>query len=149
MLPDVDLVLRGVPPSVRHHGVTQTVLCVVAFAVVGGIPAARFLARFIEGWWLTSEGHSIPRIEVRAFVAGGMTPGGSSHVFADVLSSPDVAPPVKPLWPVYRDPVTFDVTYDKSPVWIVGLVSVALLLHLGGVYADVEPPRDVADRFGR
>lgn len=139
MLPDVDLVLRAVIPGVHHHGVTHTVVFVAGVALVAGVVVAHALLPAIERWWIQSEGHSIPTVEAYAFVVGGLVLGGLSHVFADMLSAPDVASPVEPLWPFVDKPFSVDVIYYTAPAWNSGLLLVALALHGVVSYADVAP----------
>jgi len=148
MLPDVDLVLRTVLPGVHHHGVTHTVAFVSAVALVAGVVVARGLLPRIERWWIRSEGHAIPRADAYAFVVGGLLFGGLSHVFADVLSAPDVASPVEPLWPFLDEPIVVDAIYYAAPEWNGGLLLVALALHGLVVYADVAPIADAVGRRG-
>ena len=149
MLPDVDLLLRELPIGVHHHGVTHTVLFVTAFAIVVGIAAAHVLAPLIERWWIQSEGHAIPRHEVHVFVTGGLLVGGLSHIFADMLSAPDISQPVEPLWPFLNVPISFDLIYYTAPAWNAGLLLVALALHLVAGYVDVQPLRHRSNRQGR
>lgn len=128
MLPDADLALRHVLP-VAHHGVTHTLAFVALASVLGGAAASRWLTpRLDASRWVRSA--AIPRGTVFVFAAAGLLAGGVSHVFADVLSAPDVAAPLSPFWPVYPEPVVVDVLYYDSPVWNFGLLAVAVALHL-------------------
>lgn len=145
MLPDTDLVLRHVVP-VTHHGITHTLLFVVLVSVVAGVFAAK---------WLTARFNAHGRIEsteiagetVFAFATAGLILGGTSHLFADVLSAPDVAAPLAPFWPVVKEHVIVDVIYYDSPVWNFGLIAVAVALHL--VLARYESyPLDHRFRIG-
>ena len=149
MLPDVDLLLLGLPVGVHHHGVTHTVLFVSTVAVVAGVVVAHALVPWIERLWLESEGHTIPRAGVYAFVTGGLLVGGLSHVFADMLSAPDIAEPVEPFWPFFDKPVSFDVIYYTAPEWNLGLLLVAAALHAIVAYADVRPLGLTTGRSGR
>jgi len=127
MLPDTDLALRHVLP-VTHHGVTHTLLFVVVVSVLGGVVAARLLTeRFNTHPWIRST--AITRETVFAFATSGLFVGGASHIFADLLSAPDIAAPLAPLWPFYREHVIIDVIYYQSPVWNFGLLAVAVLVH--------------------
>jgi len=56
--------------------------------------------------------------------------GGMSHIFADILSAPDIAAPLSPFWPVYTEPVIVDVIYYDNPFWNFGLLGVAIALHV-------------------
>ncbi|MFC4247730.1 metal-dependent hydrolase [Natribaculum luteum] len=128
MLPDSDLVLQQVLP-ITHHGVTHTLLFVVLLSTLGGFVAAR---------WLTDYFNTHSRIRstdiasetVFVFATTGLLVGGTSHLFADVLSAPDIAPPLSPFWPFYPEPVIVDVIYYDSPLWNFGLIGVALAVHL-------------------
>ncbi|WP_222918848.1 metal-dependent hydrolase [Natrinema sp. SYSU A 869] len=128
MLPDTDLALRHMFP-VTHHGVTHTVLFVVLMSVLAGTVAARYLTdwfnanRRIRSSEITSE-------TVFIFATAGLTVGGISHLFADILSAPDIAPPLSPFWPLYSEPVIVDAIYYGSPFWNVGLLTAGVGLHL-------------------
>jgi hypothetical protein len=127
-LPDADLFLRAVLP-VTHHGITHTVLFVAAVSAVGGPLAGRLLTeRFNAHPWVRST--ALTDGTVTAFATAGLFLGGLSHLFADLLSAPDIAAPLSPFWPVYPEPVIVDVLYYDSPYWNFGLLAVALALHL-------------------
>lgn len=149
MLPDVDLLLRDVLPGVHHHGVTHTVVFVVGVALVAGVLAARALMPAIERWWIRSGSQAVPRLDVYAFVTGGLLLGGLSHLFADMLSAPDISQPVEPFWPFFDKPVSVDLIYYSSPVWNLGLLTVAALLHAVVAYADIEPLAGSSGLLGR
>ncbi|QSW99724.1 metal-dependent hydrolase [Haloterrigena alkaliphila] len=128
MIPDVDLVLQGYLP-ITHHGMTHSLLFVVLISVLVGAIAARYLT----DWFNAHRRIRSTEIEsetVFVFATAGLLTGGVSHLFADILSAPDIAPPIKPFWPVYSDPVIVDVIYYDSPVWNFGLLAVAIGLHL-------------------
>lgn len=128
MLPDADLVLRRVLP-ITHHGVTHTLLFVALGSVLGGAVAARWLtARVNAHRWIRSSG--IPAETVFVFATTGLIVGGVSHLAADLLSAPDIAAPLEPLWPFYAEPIIVDVIYYDSPLWNYGLFAVAAGLHL-------------------
>lgn len=128
MLPDADLVLRHFLP-VTHHGVTHTFLFVGVVSVVAGALAARLLTdRINHSRWVRSD--SVTREVVFWFATAGLFTGGVSHIFADVLSAPDIAAPLSPFWPVYDQPVIVDVIYYNSPVWNFGLLAVAVAVHV-------------------
>lgn len=128
MLPDSDLALRHVFP-VTHHGVTHTFIFVILMSILTGAVAARYLTdwfnahRRIRSTTITAE-------TVFVFATAGLTIGGTSHLFADVLSAPDIAAPLSPFWPLYSKPVIVDVIYYGSPFWNYGLLAVGIGLHL-------------------
>ncbi|WP_266079965.1 metal-dependent hydrolase [Haladaptatus caseinilyticus] len=127
MLPDVDLVLRHFVP-VSHHGVTHTLLFVVVVSSIIGAISARYLTSYLNA-------HSrirstrISRETVFVFATAGFIIGGVSHIFADLLSAPDIAAPLAPFWPIYRQHIVIDVIYYDSPIWNFGLLGVAVALH--------------------
>ncbi|NIC00570.1 metal-dependent hydrolase [Halobacterium sp. R2-5] len=128
MLPDADLVLQHYLP-VTHHGVTHTFLFGAVVSLLGAVVAARWLTGPLNASrWVEST--AIPRETVFVFAASGLFVGGVSHIFADLLSAPDIAAPLAPFWPVYREHVVVDVIYYNSPVWNFGLLAVAVALHV-------------------
>ncbi len=135
MLPDVDLVLRSVLP-VQHHGVTHTVVFVTAVALVTALLVEFGLKSRLEQLWLTERGYTVPRWALFAFVFGGLLLGGFSHLFADMLSAPDVAAPVEPFWPLFDKPWSVDLIWYNSSWWNAGLLAVGLSIHALAAYAD-------------
>ncbi|PCR89539.1 metal-dependent hydrolase [Natrinema ejinorense] len=128
MLPDTDLVLQGYLP-VTHHGVTHTVLFVVLMSILAGVLAARYLT----DWFNANRrirSSEIAGETVFVFATAGLIVGGISHLFADILSAPDIAAPLSPFWPVYSEAIIVDVIYYDSPIWNFGLLAVAVGLHL-------------------
>ncbi|WP_254530555.1 metal-dependent hydrolase [Natrinema gelatinilyticum] len=128
MLPDSDLVLRHVLP-VTHHGVTHTVVFVTLVSLITGFATSKWLTEWFNGHrWIRST--QIEMSTVFVFATSGLLVGGTSHLFADILSAPDIAPPLKPFWPFYSKPIIVDVIYYDSLLWNVGLIVVAIALHL-------------------
>ena len=137
MLPDADLLLRHVLP-VGHHGVTHTIGFVVPASLLGGAVAAWWLTDHLAAArWIRSE--QLRTETVFVFATAGLLVGGLSHLFADVLSAPDIAPPLAPLWPLYAQPIVVDVIYYDSPWWNFGLFGVAVALHLGLARLEAAP----------
>lgn len=127
MLPDTDLVLTTVLP-IQHHGITHTLVFVAVMSVLGGAVAARVLTkRFNANQWIRST--HITERTVFVFATAGFLTGGCSHIFADLLSAPDIAQPLEPLWPLYAEPIIIDVIYYDSPLWNFGLLALALAIH--------------------
>lgn len=128
MLPDADLFLQPVLP-VTHHGVTHTLVFVIVISVLAATIAAKWLTD-----WLNANGRirstTITNETVFVFATAGLTVGGVSHLFADLLSAPDIAAPLSPFWPFYSEPVIIDVIYYDSPFWNFGLITAGVLLHL-------------------
>lgn len=137
MLPDSDLVLRHFLP-VSHHGVTHTALFVVLVSVLTGAVAAGWLTSFFNSHrWIKST--AIDDETVFVFATAGFLTGGLSHLFADLLSAPDIAAPLAPFWPVYPEPIVIDLIYYDSPIWNFGLLAVAGVFHLALAYYDRYP----------
>lgn len=137
MLPDVDLALRHVLPM-DHHGVTHTVPFVLAVAVVAGAVVEYGLRAHFERLLARWAGYRVSRGALFVFVTGAFALGGLSHLFGDMLSSPDVAKPVSPLWPLIDSPIAFDVIWYASPWWNTGLFLVALACHAVLAYVDLR-----------
>lgn len=128
LLPDVDLWIEMLAPAlIHHHGFTHTVAFTVALSLATGAVVAA-TQTWPLGRWLRSE-----RVTTRGVVAltvSAFLVGGFSHLFADILSAPDVAQPIQPFWPVYPEPVILDWIWYNSPVWNVGLLVGTVILHL-------------------
>lgn len=128
MLPDVDLVLQTVLP-IEHHGVTHTVVFVTVVAVVAGGIVEYGLRSFLQRQFLEERGYRLTTGMLFVFVAAGLLVGGYSHLFADMLSAPDIAPPVEPFWPFFDKPWSVDVLWYNAWQWNAGLLAVAVVLH--------------------
>jgi len=135
LLPDVDLVLQTVTP-IDHHGVTHTVLFVTLVVVPLGLVLGRVLGERIERDWLG--GIPVPGGSLAAFLCGGLLVGGYSHLFADMLSAPDIAGPIQPFWPLFEKPWAVDVAWYNDPWWNVGLLAAAVALNLVLAYVTYE-----------
>lgn len=137
MLPDVDLVLRDVM-AVHHHGVTHTVVFVLTVALIAGALVEYGFGSFLKRKWLKAKGYTVSKGALFVFIAGGFTLGGFSHIFADMLSAPDISTPIEPLWPLIDKPWSIDVIWYANPWWNEGLLIVAVLLHIAAAYLDVH-----------
>lgn len=99
MLPDVDLYLSNWVAGIHHHGVVHTVLAVTVMAAVVGP---------MLGWVLKKVGDDSEwfseRAESSAYAIGfiAVWVSGLAHLFADMLSAPDVSTPIEPFWPVFH-----------------------------------------------
>lgn len=143
LFPDVDLWLSALFPSlVHHHGITHTVLFVVlSSALVGVIVAATLTGRIDH----RLDGDRFSRSSFFVFVFSATLLGGLSHLFADMLSAPDVAQPIEPFWPFFDKAWTIDVIWYNSPWWNVGLLTAAVLLHV--TVASLSDPVDHSYRI--
>lgn len=129
MLPDVDLVLSMFLP-IQHHGITHTVLFVTLTSVVVGALVEYGLGSWLERQWLAERGYHPSSGALFIFVAGGLLLGGYSHLFADMLSAPDIAAPVEPFWPFFEKPWSVDLIWYNSRLWNAGLLVAGVLLHV-------------------
>ena len=137
-LPDLDLVLRNLGFPVKHHGVTHTVVFVLAFAAVAGLFAVAVLRPTLERWWRLTEDETVHGGTVYLFVAGGFALGGLSHLFADMLTS-DAYEPIEPLWPLVGTEVELGLAHYASP-WANGvLLVVAVALHAAVLVSGAFP----------
>jgi hypothetical protein len=57
-----------------------------------------------------------------------------AHVFADMLSAPDIAEAVEPLWPLYRQSFGIDIVWYNNPWFDWGLFVTGILLNVGLYY---------------
>lgn len=136
MLPDIDLVLSNwFPQSIHHHGVLHTVVAVtILAAVIGPLVGFVWTALLGDSDWFSSwaKAHAYSLGFTAVLVAG------FSHLFSDMLSAPDIAPPIEPLWPLYgSDIVLWDVFYYTS-VWATwGLLILGLAIN-AALWAFVE-----------
>lgn len=128
LLPDSDLWLKKVLPTVHHHGITHTILFVsIAAVVIGAI-----LGKWVVPWL---EDNYVPASEIDnryTYAIGAVWVASLSHLFADMLSAPDIAQPIEPLWPLYQQSIGVDVLYYTSPLanwglFLGGLVLTAVL----------------------
>ncbi|WP_232685939.1 metal-dependent hydrolase [Halobacterium zhouii] len=139
MLPDIDLYLSNwFPQSIHHHGVVHTILAVtILAAVLGPIVGGVLKASLGDSEWFSPE--ATDSAYGVGFVAVWVA--GLSHLFADMLSAPDIASPIEPLWPLYNGQIVFvDVLYYTS-VWATwGLLGLGILVNVAfWAAADDEP----------
>ena len=129
MLPDIDLVLSNYIQSIEHHGVFHTVVAVTLFAVILGPLLGWVLKKLVGGSeWFSS------RATNNAVAIGiiGVWITGISHLFGDMLSAPDVAPPIEPLWPVFNSEIVLiDVVWYTSFWFNWGLFIAGVAVNVG------------------
>jgi inner membrane protein len=126
LFPDIDLYLRRIFPTLHHHGVVHTVLAVSVVGIVAGTILARTLVP-----WLADRGY-VPLDALDsadALTIGVALLGGYSHLFADILSAPDISQPIEPFWPLYMQPVSIDVFYYTGFWATWGLLGLGLLVQ--------------------
>lgn len=137
-LPDLDITLGNLGFPVKHHGVVHTVTFVVAFSVVAAVLTVAVLRPLLRRWWLETEDETVPTGTLFLFTVGGFTLGGISHLVADVMAA-DPVEPVEPLWPFIEEPVELGLFYYASPWMNLGLLLVAVALHLVLFSLDAVP----------
>ena len=127
LLPDVDVYLSNLFQDIHHHGVVHTLLAVTLMAVVLG-PAL--------GWTLKAalgDSRWFPRDATRSAYSLGFATvwiALLSHIFADMLSAPDIASRIEPLWPLYNGPIVLvDVFWYNSPYVNWGLLLGGIVLN--------------------
>ncbi len=139
MLPDVDLLLSAWVPGIHHHGVLHTVLAATVFAVVlgplVGLVFTRIGERTDATWFAT-------QAQERAMGIGVITVfvTAVAHVFADMLSAPDVSTRIEPLWPVVKGPVVImDVLWYQSWWATWGLAVLGVTVNAAAWYLTDGP----------
>ncbi|MDZ5810911.1 metal-dependent hydrolase [Halorubrum sp. AD140] len=128
MLPDVDLVLPRLVPTVKHHGVFHTVLVVTLLAAAIG-PLVGTLLERIDGEtdWLSTE--TVRHSARFGFLAVWIS--GLAHLSADVLSAPDIADSIEPFWPIYPHSLGIDLVWYNDPLVNWGLLAAGVLVNVG------------------
>lgn len=126
LLPDIDLLLSNFLPTVKHHGVFHTVLAVILFAVIVGPALGRVFKKIFGGseWFSEAASDNAYEFGVIAVLVAGL-----SHIFADMLSAPDLAEAIEPFWPIYSHTIGIDVLYYNNPWVNWGLLFAGLVLN--------------------
>lgn len=131
MLPDVDLVLRGVFPTIKHHGIFHTVLVVTILAAVIGPIVGWILEKALSGSdWLSPQAED----SIYGFGFLAVWIPGLAHIFADMLSAPDIAEAVEPFWPIYQQSLGIDIVWYNNPWFNWGLFVAGILLNAALYY---------------
>ncbi len=128
MLPDVDLPLKTVVGTIEHHGVLHTVLFVTVAAAVLGPVLSLAYRRVADTVDESSKPAEWPGF---AFWFLVVWIPGLSHLFADMLSAPDVAQAVEPFWPLYSQSLGIDLVWYDDPWFNWGLLLAGVLLNAG------------------
>lgn len=132
-LPDIDLYLQKVFRTVKHHGIVHTVLAVSLIALVLGPLVGWLLKRTIGGseWF-------VPEVERQATSFGFLMVwiAGLSHIFADILSAPDIAEAIEPFWPLYQQSVGIDIVWYNNPWFNWGLLLIGIGLNAALYYRN-------------
>lgn len=132
-LPDVDKYVAMVfPNAIHHHGVTHTVVFVAAAALVAGALAAWLLTDRVDEW---VNHERFDASSMFAFAGAAVLVGGLSHLFADMLSAPDISTPIEPFWPFFDKPWSVDVIWYNDPLWNSVFLAAMLVTHAVVAYA--------------
>jgi inner membrane protein len=129
LLPDIDLWLKRVFPTVHHHGITHTILFVT---LVSGASAV-VLKPMLFDYLMNTRWLSTGKIEQSTrFMFGAFWIASLSHLVMDMLASPDIKryEPIEPFWPLHYQPVTIDVIYYSAYLWTWGLLAAGIVLNL-------------------
>lgn len=139
LLPDIDLWLTVLfPDQIHHHGVIHTVLFAVGASLVIGAIVAGLLRRRVDRW-VGDERFHARRLFVVATLA--VLTGTLSHLFADMLSAPDLSTPIEPFWPFFAKPWSLDLLWYNA-TWInYGFFTVMVVTHLALAYLTTPPER--------
>ncbi|WP_123623578.1 metal-dependent hydrolase [Halorubrum sp. CSM-61] len=140
MLPDIDLVLEGVVPTVKHHGTIHTVLAVTLMAAVIAPVVGKIFEKIgDETAWLSPQ--AVDNSVRLGFLAVWIP--GIAHLFADILSAPDIADSIEPFWPVYPSSLGIDVVWYNDPLANWGLLAAGVLVNVGlYLYVDDRRPSE-------
>ena len=126
LLPDIDLYLSRIFPTIKHHGVTHTILFVTVFAAIAGPILGRTLEKTDGGsaWFSDATEHSATAFGFLAIWIAGL-----SHIFADMLSAPDIAEAIEAFWPLYQSSIGLDLVWYNAAWFNWGLLIVGLALN--------------------
>ncbi len=122
MFPDLDLyVMRYL--FIEHHGLSHSLVFLV--------PAALVLGAIVAGGYLVVSDDNHPALTVYAFATVALFTGMLAHLVGDVLTSPDVAPPIKPLYPIVEQRFVLDAAFVKSNLWNLGPFALGVVTQAG------------------
>lgn len=138
LLPDVDLYLSRLS-GIHHHGVVHTVLAVTLMALVVGPLLGRVFTTVAAGTdWFSDRGAR------SAYEMGviGVWVAGLAHLFADMLSAPDVSTPIEPFWPLFHGGLfSVDVLWYQSWWATWGLLVLGVAVNVAAWYWKGEDGR--------
>jgi len=82
-------------------------LFVTLVSLVAGVAFAWLMDVAGERGWLSAD--TLPDGSRYAFSLAALLAAGYSHLFADMLSAPDISTPIEPFWPFFEKPWAVDV----------------------------------------
>jgi MFS family permease len=128
MGPDLDLVFSRLFRTIRHHGIFHTVLAVTVFATIVGPVVGILLNKVLGGsdWFPVEDTRDSYRFGFFAVWIAGL-----SHIFADMLSAPDIAQAVEPFWPLYFESISFDLVWYNAAWFNWGLLAAGIFVNVG------------------
>ena len=135
-LPDIDTTL-----PIPHHGVTHTIVFVVASGLVLGIVVAA-----IVEWYppavVATDALSLSSQNVFVLTAGGLFVGGLSHIALDILSVATVAnpKPLHPLWPLRTHRVGLELIPVRAKYTNFGLLAMGTIVFTAVYLVIHDPP---------
>jgi len=126
MGPDLDLLFSRLFRTIRHHGISHTILVVTVLAALVGPVVGTVLERLVGGsdWFSLESTRESYRF---GFVAVWIA--GLSHIFADMLSAPDIAQAVEPFWPLYFESIGVDLVWYNATWFNWGLLVAGILVN--------------------
>ena len=132
LLPDMDLYLSNWFTGIHHHGVFHTVLVVTLLAVVIGPLVGVVFRRIGENseWFSARAQEHATGI---GFIAVWIP--GISHLFADMLSAPDVSTRIEPLWPIVKGQIVLLDVFWYTSWWATwGLLVLGVAVNVAAWY---------------
>ncbi|AHG04053.1 metal-dependent hydrolase [Halobacterium sp. DL1] len=135
MLPDTDLYLRRVFETVKHHGIMHTILAVTLLAAVIGPLVGLVLRRTLgDSEWFSPD----TAWDAYSFGFVMVWVAGLAHIFADMLSAPDIAEATEPFWPLYQQSLGIDIVWYNNPWFNWGLLVAGVVLNVALYYSKTH-----------
>jgi len=124
--PDLDLIFSQIFQTIRHHGIFHTILAVTVLATIVGPGVGRLVHRVAgDADWISFE----TRRDSYRFGFLAVWIAGCSHIFADMLSAPDIAQAVEPFWPLYFESISFDLVWYNASWFNWGLLIAGIVVN--------------------
>lgn len=136
-LPDIDTTL-----PIPHHGITHTIIFVVASSLVLGIVAAAIVEWYPPAAVATAT-LSLSSRTVFVLTVGGLFVGGISHIILDILSVGTAIAnpkPLHPLWPLHSRRVGLALIPVRAAYTNFGLLAIGAIVFIAVYLAVHDPP---------